>query len=94
MNVVVVSKTERGHFRAGRYWPPQAVTADVSAAQLAELKADPRIAVLDGSPPSAESVVEKLAAQKAAEQAEAERLAAERVHAEKQRAGEQRRGGR
>jgi hypothetical protein len=93
MNVVVVSKLERGHFRAGRYWPPQAVTADVTAAQLAELKADPRIAVLDASAPSAEAVVEKLAAQKAAEHAEAERLAAERAHGEKQRAAELRRGG-
>jgi hypothetical protein len=94
MNVVVVSKLERGHFRAGRYWPSQAVTAEVTAAQLAELKADPHIAVLEGTAPSAEAVVERLAAQKAAEHAEAERLAAERAHAEKQRAGEQRRGGR
>ncbi len=94
MNVIVVSKSERGHFRAGRFWPPQPVTADVSEKQLTELKADRRIAILDASAPSADAVVEKLAAQKAAENAEAERQAAERAHGERQRAGEQRRGGR
>jgi hypothetical protein len=92
MNVIVVSKSERGHFRAGRFWPPQPVTAEVSEKQFAELKADRRIAVLDGSAPSADAVVEKLAAQKAAENTEAERQAAERAHGEKQRAVEQRRG--
>ena len=88
MNVIVVSKSERGHFRAGRFWPSQAVTADVTEKQLAELKADPRIAILDGNAPSAEAVVEKLAAEKAAEkaEAEAERQAAERAPGEKQRA--------
>jgi hypothetical protein len=94
MNVIVVSKSERGHFRAGRYWPPQAVTADVTATQLAELRADPRIALLEGTAPPAEAIVEKLSAQKAAEHAEADRLAAERVQGERQRAAEQRRGGR
>ena len=94
MNVIVVSKSERGHFRAGRFWPSQAVTADVTEKQLAELKADPRIAILDGTAPSADAVVEKLAAEKAAEKAEGERQAAERAHGEKQRGSEQRRGNR
>jgi colicin import membrane protein len=93
MNVTVVSKSERGHFRAGRFWPSQPVAADVTEKQLAELKADKRIAVLDGSAPSADAVVEKLAAEKAAEKAEAERQATERAPAEKQRA-EARRGSR
>ncbi len=82
MNVIVVSKSERGHFRAGRFWPSQPVAADVTEKQLAELKADKRIAILDGNAPSADAVVEKLAAEKA----EAERQAAERAHGEKQRA--------
>ena len=90
MNVTVVSKTEKGHFRAGRFWPAQPVAAEVTEKQLAELKADKRIAILDGSAPAADAVVEKLAAEKA----EAERLAAERAHGEKQRASELRRGGR
>ena len=94
MNITVVSKTEKGHFRAGRFWPAQPVAANVTEKQLAELKADPRIAVLDGTAPSADAEVEKLAADKAAEKAEAERLAAERAHGEKQRASELRRGGR
>ncbi len=81
MNVIVVSKSERGHFRAGRFWPSQPVAADVTEKQLAELKADKRIAILDGNAPSADAVVEKLAAEKA----EAERQAAERAHGEKQR---------
>ncbi len=79
MNVIVVSKSERGHFRAGRFWPSQPVAADVTEKQLAELKADKRIAILDGNAPSADAVVEKLAAEKA----EAERQAAERAHGEK-----------
>jgi hypothetical protein len=88
MIVTVVSKAEHGHRRAGRFWPTTPVTADVSETQLAELRADKRIAVLDGSAPSAEAVVEKLAAEKAAaEKAEAERQAAERAHGEKQRRG-------
>ncbi len=87
MVVTVVSKSEHGHRRAGRFWPTTPVTADVSEAQLRELKADKRLAVLDGSAPSAETVVEKLSAEKAAEKAEAERQAAER-------APEKRRGGR
>ncbi len=87
MVVTVVSKSEHGHRRAGRFWPTTPVTADVSEAQLRELKADKRLAVLDGSAPSAEAVVEKLSADKAAEKAEAERQAAER-------APEKRRGGR
>ena len=91
MNVTVVSKTEKGHFRAGRFWPAQPVAAEVTEKQLAELKADKRIAILDGSAPAADAVVEKLAAEKAAERTEAERLAAERAHGEK-RAAEQRRG--
>jgi len=90
MNVIVVSKSERGHFRAGRFWPSQPVQAEVNEAQLRELKADSRIAVIDGAPPSADAVVEKLAADKAAEKAEADRLAAERAHGEKQRAVERR----
>ena len=94
MNVTVVSKTEKGHFRAGRFWPPQPVTAEVSEKQLAELRADKRIAVLDGAVPSADAVIERLTAEKAAEKAETERQAAERAHGEKQRATEQRRGGR
>jgi len=94
MNVIVVSKSERGHFRAGRFWPSQPVAADVTEKQLAELKADKRIAILDGNAPSADAVVEKLAAEKAAEKAEAERQASERAHGEKQRAADQRRGGR
>ena len=94
MNVTVVSKTEKGHFRAGRFWPPQPVTAEVSEKQLADLRADKRIAILDSTAPSADAVVEKLAAEKAAERAEAERQAAERAHGEKQRTTEQRRGGR
>ena len=94
MNVIVVSKSERGHFRAGRFWPSQPVAAEVSEKQLAELKADSLIAVLDGTAPSADSVVEKLATDKAAEKAEAERQAAERAHGEKQRGVEQRRGNR
>ena len=94
MNVTVVSKSERGHFRAGRFWPPQPVAAEVTEKQLAELRADKRIAVLDGAAPTAAAVVETLAAEKAAEKAEAERQAAERAQGEKQRATEQRRGGR
>ena len=88
MNVIVVSKSERGHFRAGRFWPSQPVAAEVTEKQLAELKADKRIAILDGNAPSADAVVEKLAAEKA----EAERQAAERAHGEKQRV--ERRGSR
>jgi hypothetical protein len=91
MNVTVVSKTEKGHFRAGRFWPAQPVAAEVTEKQLAELKADKRIAILDGSAPAADAVVERLATEKAAERTEAERLAAERAHGEK-RAAEQRRG--
>jgi len=91
MNVIVVSKSERGHFRAGRFWPPQAVAADVSEKQLAEPRADKRIAILDGMAPSADAVVEKLAAEKAVERAEADRQAAERAPGEKQRAADQRR---
>jgi len=79
MNVTVVSKSEHGHRRAGRFWPTTPVIADVSEAQLAELKADRRLAVLDGAAPAADAVVEKLSAEKAAEKAEAERLAAERA---------------
>ena len=86
MNVIVVSKSERGHFRAGRFWPCQPVAADVTEKQLVELKADKRIAILDGTAPSADAVVEKLAAEKA----DAERQAAERAHGEKQRASERR----
>jgi hypothetical protein len=85
MNVIVVAKSEKGHFRAGRFWPSQPVAADVTERQLAELKADERIAVIEGSAPSADSVVEKLTAEKAAEKAEAERQAAERAHGEKRR---------
>ena len=92
MNVTIVSKTEKGHFRAGRFWPAQPVAAEVTEKQLAELKADKRIAILDGSAPAADAVVERLV-EKAAERAEADRLAAERAHGEKQRAAE-RRGGR
>jgi len=87
MVVTVVSKSEHGHRRAGRFWPTTPVTADVSEAQLKELKADKRLAVLDGSAPSAEVVVEKLIAEKAAEKAEAERQAAERGPGEKRRGG-------
>ena len=87
MIVTVVSKSEHGHRRAGRFWPTAPVTAEVTEAQLAELRADKRLAVLDGSAPSAEAVVEKIAAEKAAEKAEAERQAAERAHGEKQRRG-------
>jgi len=94
MKVIVVSKSDRGHFRAGRYWPPQPVAAEVNEEQLAELRTDKRIAVLEGAAPSAVVVVETLAAEKAAEKAEAERQAAERAQGEKQRATEQRRGGR
>ena len=83
MIVTVVSKSEHGHRRAGRFWPTTPVTAEVTEAQLAELKADKRLAVLDGSAPSAEAVVEKLAADKAAEKVEAERQAVERAHGEK-----------
>jgi len=90
MNVIVVSKSERGHFRAGRFWPSQPVAAEVTEKQLAELKSDKRIAVIDGAAPTADSVVEKLAAEKV----EAERQAAERAHGDKQRAAEQRRGSR
>jgi hypothetical protein len=79
MNVTVVSKSEHGHRRAGKFWPTTPVTADVSDAQLRELKADKRLAVLDGSAPSAEAVVERLSAEKAAEKTEAERQAAERA---------------
>jgi len=89
MNVIVVSKSERGHFRAGRFWPSQPVAADVTEKQLAELKEDRRIAILDGNAPAADAVVERLAAEKA----EAERQAAERAHGEKQR-GPDRRGSR
>ena len=69
MHVVVVSKSERGHRRAGRFWPAQPVAAEVSPSELAELKADPRLAVVDGSAPVAEAVVEQLVAEKAAEKA-------------------------
>jgi hypothetical protein len=93
MNVTVVSKTEKGHFRAGRFWPPQPVAAEVNEKQLAELRADKRIALLDGSAPAADAVVEKLAAEKAAEKAEADHQVAERANGEKQR-GSERRGGR
>jgi len=79
MHVVVVSKSERGHRRAGRFWPAQPVAAEVSPSELAELKADPRLAVVDGSAPVAEAVVEQLVAEKAAEKAEAEQQAAERA---------------
>jgi len=92
VNVIVVSKSEKGHFRAGRFWPPEAVAADVSEKQLAELRADKRIAVLDASAASPEAIVERLAVEKAADKAEADRQAAERAHGDKQRASEQRRG--
>lgn len=87
MIVTVVSKSEHGHRRAGRFWPTTPVTAEVTEAQLRELKADKRLAVLDGSAPAAEAVVEKLSAEKAAEKAEAERQAAERGPGEKRRGG-------
>jgi hypothetical protein len=48
MNVTVVSKSEHGLRRAGRFWPTTPVTADVTETQLRELKADKRIA----SPPA------------------------------------------
>jgi hypothetical protein len=78
MIVTVVSKSERGHRRAGRFWPSQPVTADVSEAQLAELKADPRLAVVDGSAPAAEAVVEKLAAEKKDEEVSSARATSEK----------------
>ena len=56
--VTIVSKSEHGHRRAGRFWPTTPVAAQVTEEQLVELKADKRIAVLDGSAPAVDAVVD------------------------------------
>lgn len=77
--VVAASMAAPGHWRAGHYWPAgKAVYADLTEAQLAELRADTRVTIFSGEAPSAQELMAEMA-QRAAEQRALEQAALERA---------------
>ena len=77
--VVATSTAAPGHWRAGHYWPAgKAVYAELTDAQLVELKADTRVTLFQDEVPSADDLLADMA-QRAAEQRALEQAALERA---------------
>ena len=90
MSYTIVSKTERGHWRCGRFWQAGRTDVDqLSPEQLKALHADPRIVVLEPRD-SADQAIAAAAAERSAAKTEAEHQASERAKGERQRQGERR----